>query len=225
MDYDLDMPPFSGQCLLFPLPDVVLFPYARLPLHIFEPRYRQMTTDALAGDRLVTIVPIRPAPRGSPWVEPVPIMDIGCLGQIVEYLQLPDGRFNIVLIGWKRVRLLRETPSAKLYRIAQAEIIEDQESVKPLEQERAEINRLYRAILEKRQTLDENLVRFLDLSLPLGVLTDIIAQVLPLPIEVKQSLLSEPAVERRCETLKVVLRQISEHDEPKPGFPPRFSLN
>ena len=127
MDFDSELRDFSNQCRLFPLPDVLLFPHALLPLHIFEPRYRQMTEDALSGDRLVTMVQIRPAFPGSPWLEPVPIMDVGCVGKIVQYERLPDGRFNFLLLGCKRVRLKREIPSDKLYRIAEAEIMEDQE--------------------------------------------------------------------------------------------------
>ena len=127
MDFDSDLPDFSRLCRLFPLPDVLLFPHALLPLHIFEPRYRQMTEDALAGDRLVTMVQIRPAPKGSPWVEPVPIMEVGCVGKIVQYERLADGRFNFLLLGCKRVRLKREIPGGKLYRIAEAEIMDDEE--------------------------------------------------------------------------------------------------
>src|SRR4051812_3622813 len=103
MDFDPEAADFPNQCRLFPLPDLVLFPHALLPLHIFEPRYRQMTADALAEDGLVTMVQIRPPPEGCPpWAEPVPIMDVGCLGKIVEHERLDDGRFNIVLLGWKR---------------------------------------------------------------------------------------------------------------------------
>ena len=72
MDFDYDLREFGGVCRLFPLPDLVCFPHALLPLHIFEPRYRQMTEDALAGDQFITMVQIRPAAEGSPWAEPVP---------------------------------------------------------------------------------------------------------------------------------------------------------
>ena len=136
MDFDSDLSDFSNQCRLFPLPDVLLFPHALLPLHIFEPRYRQMTEDALAGDRLVTIVQIRPAPDDSPWLEPVPIMDVGCVGKIVQHERLGDGRFNFLLLGCKRVRLKREIPSDKLYRIAEAEIMEDEDAGESFEPDR-----------------------------------------------------------------------------------------
>jgi Lon protease-like protein len=128
MDFNAELGNFSNRCRLFPLPDVVLFPHALLPLHIFEPRYRQMTEDALAGDRLVTMVQIRPSVKGSRWVEPVPIMEVGCLGKIVQHERLADGRFNFLLLGCKRVRLKREIPGTTLYRIAEAEIMEDEGS-------------------------------------------------------------------------------------------------
>src|SRR3954463_13716392 len=97
---------FSGVCRLFPLPGVVLFPHAVIPLHIFEPRYRQMTEDALDDDKLVTIVQLIPpgtiysGALGTP-----PVDAVGCLGRIIRHERLSDGRFNLLLLGRKRVRL------------------------------------------------------------------------------------------------------------------------
>ncbi len=225
MDFYPEIIHFANECRLFPLPDLVLFPHALLPLHIFEPRYRQMTTDALASDRLVTIVQILSASEGSRWSEPVPIVDVGCLGKIIQHERLADGRYNIIVLGLRRVRLKKEKPSAKLYRIAQAEILEDQESDQPLEQERGELIGLFRALFERRQCLDENLSALLDSGLPLGVLSDIIAHALRLPSPMKQSLLSEPHVARRVESLRTILHQIAEQEESKAAFPPPFSMN
>jgi len=225
MDFYPELIHFANECRLFPLPDLVLFPHALLPLHIFEPRYRQMTTDALTGDRLVTMVQILSAAEGSCWSEPVPIVDVGCLGKIIQHERLADGRYNITVIGLKRVRLKKEKPSAKLYRIAQAEILEDQESDQPLEQERGELIGLFRALFERRQCLDENLSALLDSGLSLGVLSDIIAHALRVPSPVKQALLSEPHVARRVESLRAILRQITEQTESKRASPPPFSLN
>src|ERR1700722_7371434 len=115
MDFKSELYEFSNRCRLFPLPDVGLFPHAVLPLHIFEPRYRQMTEDALARDKLVTIVQWRapfPTEKGA---EPA-LEEIGCLGRILQHERLPDGRFNFLLLGRKRVRLGREIPGDKLYR-------------------------------------------------------------------------------------------------------------
>src|ERR1700722_7272376 len=149
MDFKSELYEFSNRCRLFPLPDVVLFPHTLLPLHIFEPRYRQMTEDALAGDQLVTMVQIRPVVKGAPWVEPVPIMDVGCLGKIIQHERLANGRFNFLLMGCKRVRLKGETSNAKLYRIAEAEIIEDEEADPAFESCRDELIELFRHTFER----------------------------------------------------------------------------
>lgn len=73
MDNDFELRDFANVTRLFPLPNLVMFPHVVLPLHIFEPRYRQMTEDALAGDRLITMVQITPPARGEHWTEPVPL--------------------------------------------------------------------------------------------------------------------------------------------------------
>ena len=92
---------------LFPLPNVVLFPNVFLPLHIFEPRYREMVTDAVASDRLIGMVLLRPGwdkdYEGRP-----PIYPVGCSGVMTHVERLPDGRFNIVLRGLERFRIVEE---------------------------------------------------------------------------------------------------------------------
>src|SRR6187549_1286710 len=101
---------------IFPLPNVVLFPNVFLPLHIFEMRYRAMVTDALAGDRIIGMVLLRPGfeaeYEGTPAVYPV-----GCAGVITHAEPLDDGRFNIVLRGMEKFRVLGETLRAG-YRLA-----------------------------------------------------------------------------------------------------------
>ena len=113
---------------LFPLSGVVFFPHSVLPLHIFESRYREMTEDALDGDRLVTIVMVRPDAEDSTGEVPE-IEEFGCVGRIFKHERLPDGRFNILLVGLKRVRLLREVSSRKAYRVAEGEIIDENEVI------------------------------------------------------------------------------------------------
>jgi Lon protease-like protein len=229
MDIDFYLRDFANQARLFPLPNLVVFPHALLPLHIFEPRYRQLTEDALATDRLVTMVQVAPAPKGSSWPEPVPIVEVGCLGRIVQHERLPDGRFNFLLLGCKRVRLVREHSSEKLYRIAEAEILEDRHSDQPTEPRRQQLLDLFRAIFEKRHRLDEDLAKRLISANSLGVLSDIIAHAIGLPPGIKQELLAETMVDRRVETLLMILRTIMDAiipDEPSSrSFPPPFSLN
>ena len=105
---------------IFPLPNVVLFPSALLPLHIFEPRYRAMVADALESERLIGLVMLRPGWEsnydGSPEVYP-----IGCAGFITHADRLPDGRFNMMLRGMEKFRILGERPAregVERYRVA-----------------------------------------------------------------------------------------------------------
>src|SRR3977135_4083932 len=95
---------------LFPLPNVVLFPNVFLPLHIFEPRYREMVADALTSDRMIGMVLLRPGWEGDYEGRP-PVYPVACSGVITHVERLPDGRYNIVLRGLERVRIIEEDGS------------------------------------------------------------------------------------------------------------------
>src|SRR5262245_15464455 len=92
---------FSGHVRLFPLPNLVLFPNVVQPLHIFEPRYREMTADALAGDRLIAIVLLQEGADESS--NQAPIHSVACLGRIIADQAMSDGRYNLLLRGVRRV--------------------------------------------------------------------------------------------------------------------------
>jgi len=92
---------------LFPLPNVVLFPSVFLPLHIFEPRYRRMVADALASDRMIGMVLLRPGWQSDYEGRP-PVFPIGCTGVMTHVEPLTDGRYNIVLRGVERLRIVDE---------------------------------------------------------------------------------------------------------------------
>jgi hypothetical protein len=104
---------------IFPLPNAVLFPNVFLPLHIFEPRYREMIADALASDRLIGMVLLRPGWERDYEGRP-PVYPIGCSGVITHVERLPDGRYNIVLRGLERFRIVSEDQT-KSYRRAEIE--------------------------------------------------------------------------------------------------------
>jgi Lon protease-like protein len=110
---------------LFPLPTAILFPNVFLPLHVFEPRYREMVADALAGDRLIGMVLLREGWQrdyeGRPAVYP-----IGCSGVITHVERLPDGRYNLVLRGLDRFRILSEDHT-KRYRRAEVETLRERQ--------------------------------------------------------------------------------------------------
>jgi Lon protease-like protein len=227
-DGDHDLGDFANVCRLFPLPKVVLFPHAVLPLHIFEPRYRQMTEDAMAGDRLVTIVQCRTPLPVKPGVEP-DLEEVACLGRIVQCERLADGRFNFLLLGRKRVRLGREIPSGRLYRLAEGDILEDENTDLPQQRAIATISGLFRRLFERHGSLDPELDSLLESGMPLGTLTDVVAHALGLPPKIKQQLLTETRVDRRAACLVDLLRQITEGElagvDGFREFPPPFSAN
>lgn len=110
---------------LFPLPNVVLFPAQSLSLHVFEPRYRRLVSDVIEHDALLAIPRLRPGFDSEYYGAP-PVFETCGVGQISEYTRLPDGRFNILVRGLARVRLLDELRSEP-YRVARAEAAPDLE--------------------------------------------------------------------------------------------------
>jgi Lon protease-like protein len=225
MNIDNELCDFSGICRLFPLPNVVLFPHVILPLHIFEPRYRQMAQDALDGDRLVTMVQACPLDQGHPWAEPVPIVDVACVGKIVKYDELPDGRYNILLLGCKRVRLGGEVESSRLYRLAEGVLLEDEAREEAADERRRELIELFFEVLQASHRIDPDLSRLLRSEISLGILSDIIAHALDVPASVKQGLLDETRVDRRVDALVSLLHGIIGRGPQPRRFPPPFSLN
>lgn len=107
---------------IFPLSNVVLFPGIHCPLHIFEPRYRQMTEAALESDQCIGMVTVRPDSVSDIQGDP-PVFRVGCLGTIVEHQRLSDGRFNLLLLGTQRFAIADELagPKARLFRVARVE--------------------------------------------------------------------------------------------------------
>jgi uncharacterized protein len=182
---------------LFPLPNVVLFPNVFLPLHIFEPRYRAMLDDALAGDRIIGMTLLMPGYEadyeGRPGVYPV-----GCAGVITHSERLPDGRSNVVLRGIEKFRILEEDAS-KEYRLARVEPLpeatSDPDKVR-LKQRRHRLEALLVAAIE-RGGADP---RF-PAAIPDEDLVNALSQYLGLePVE-RQALLERDGIVARCDGL------------------------
>ncbi len=228
-DDNFDLRSFTGVTRLFPLPDVVLFPQNVLPLHIFEPRYLQMTKDALADDRLITIVQVPTPTQWLPSGEPI-IETIGCIGRIIKHERLSDGRFNFLLVGRRRIKLVREIVGPNLYRCAEGQLLEDLAIENRDDPRRLELSQLFRLILQREDAVDPELASLLESNrLNLGQLTDIIAHAIGFPPTVKQSLLAEIKPEKRADGLLKVLKQVLGRDLPQSTtdrpFPPDFSMN
>jgi Lon protease-like protein len=216
---------FSGKARLFPLPNLVFFPQVMQPLHIFEPRYRQMTADSLEGDRLIALVLPRPgwdkAYAGSPAIH-----SVACLGRILAEQKLDDGRFNILLRGMARIRVVEEIDSETLYRVARCELLHEL----PIADEGR--SQFWRTTLidkaprwlPKQGEVAGQFAKLLQSDLPLGALCDILAFALPLDAEFKQSLLEELRVEARLRTLHDFL-ECAQAIVTQRKFPPEFSIN
>src|SRR5438067_9036914 len=101
---------FSGTARLFPLPNLVLFPYVIQPLHIFEPRYRRLMADALADDRLLAMALLKPGWEEAYHKRPA-IHPVVCLGKIFKEEHLPAGRYNLLPHGLARARVLAASPT------------------------------------------------------------------------------------------------------------------
>lgn len=108
---------------IFPLPNVTFFPQTLLPLHVFEPRYRKMVANCLAGDRLMGVSLLKEGWQKDYFGRP-PICKTFGVGKIVDHEILKDGRYNIILEGVYRVRLVEEYHT-KLYRTGRARVIQD----------------------------------------------------------------------------------------------------
>lgn len=187
---------------IFPLAGALLFPRGQLPLHIFEPRYRAMTRDAMAGDRLIAMVQPRPVAVEGDTARAVPaVFEIGCIGRIDACEELDDGRFNIVLEGLSRFRIAREARVDTLYRQVDADRspFHDEEEDAPLGiAQRAEIERESRAYANSLgYAVDWNAVARLDDEM----LVNGIAQIAPLDVGSKQALLEAADLATRADLL------------------------
>jgi Lon protease-like protein len=111
---------------IFPLPRTVLMPGAVLPLHVFEPRYRALVADCLGSHHVMGVATLRPGYEPDYHGAPAVWSDVG-VGQVVSHQPFPDGRSNIVLQYVGRVRIVRELPTASLYRVVEGEVVEDDE--------------------------------------------------------------------------------------------------
>lgn len=183
---------------LFPIAGAILFPRAQLPLHIFEPRYREMVRDSVDGDGLIAIVQPQLV-DGRDGREP-PLYAVGCVGEIVGLEELDDGRFNIVLNGSNRFRLIAEVDLDTPYRNADLDVAAfDDREPEPLSlARRAEVEREARRLGDALGlAVDWSAVSRLDDEM----LVNAIAQVAPFDVSAKQALLESETLESRSDLL------------------------
>ena len=182
---------------IFPLPETVLFPHMVLPLHIFEPRYRRMVADCLAGPRVLAMALLKPGRGGGRQPE---IHGVVGAGVIVHEERLPDGRFNIALKGVARVAVEEELATDTPYRIVHGRILEDEyppEGPGGLERELTTLKLCYLRLAAELPGASEDLTRFVTRARDPGLLVDVIASVAVPDVAERQRLLETVAVRDR----------------------------
>jgi Lon protease-like protein len=186
---------------LFPL-RTVLFPGALLPLHIFEPRYRQMIGECLDGELPFGVVLIRNGSEVGGGAEPY---TTGCTARITRVEKEPDGRMNIVSVGQDRFRI-RSTSSERPYLLGEVELLDEYDAATPAAETEAErLRATWLRFIQATLALQLQWTRRVGTPGNPGRLADHVAARLPAPAEEKQRLLEELAVPRRLARLNALL--------------------
>jgi uncharacterized protein len=229
-DLSASLEEFSGNARVFPLPNLVLFPHVMQPLHVFEPRYRDLLEDALAGDRLIAMAVLTPGWERNYEGRPT-LHSMACLGRITTHFRLADGTYNVLLLGLQRARIVQELEPTRAFREAKVELCEDQYSAFSLPRQKVLQQRLHDALLQILPMLPEaheQLDQLLGNDVPLGVLTDVISYMLDIDLAHKQLLLTELDVYHRTELLLAHLSEAATElvaGRAAVCFPPEFSTN
>jgi uncharacterized protein len=222
----LALGPFDGTVRLFPLPNVVLFPHTVQALHIFEPRYRRMTADALADDRLIAPALLRSGWETDSERRPA-VHSVVCIGRITADQKLDDGRYHLLLHGITRATILEEIDDDQPYRSARVEVLSDVPSPEAMAKRlRAEVGRMVLPWFQQSPTALEQLHQLLASDATLAIVADLLSFAAPLSLETKQRLLTESSVTRRAELLIEAFRvKLPEQQDAAQKFPPGFSSN
>jgi uncharacterized protein len=189
---------------IFPLPGAILFPGMQLPLHIFEPRYRDMIGDSLARDRMIGMVQPK-GQGGNP-----PLFEVGCLGRIGDVEAMEDGRYNVILEGLQRFTILKELEVTTSFRQVEAELWEEDEAADALS-------------IAERASLEIESRRFADVQgyavdwAAVGQLDDYslvnaIAQIAPFDYAAKQALLEARGLSDRADLIVQLMQFFGRHD-------------
>lgn len=189
---------------IFPLTGAILFPGMQLPLHIFEPRYRDMVGDSLARDRMIGMVQPK-GQGGNP-----PLFEVGCLGRIGDVEAMDDGRYNIILEGLQRFTILKELDVATTFRQVEAALWEEDEAADALS-------------IAERASLEIESRRFADVqgyAVDWGAvgqlddysLVNAIAQIAPFDYAAKQALLEARGLSTRADLIVQLMQFFGRHD-------------
>ena len=200
---------------LFPLPNVVLFPRAEvLPLHIFEERYRTMTGRRLGWPEAHRHGPAQnPAGKRST-IKGRPIEPVVCVGQILSWEQLPDGKYNFLLQGRWRARIVREHGGGP-YRLADLAVLDETPTLEiDLEADRAHLRDLFEGSRLALLPVARQFRELMETPLTTAEVADLAAFNLLDDVPLKQELLGDRDVRRRVGRVVEALRASASHLSP-----------
>jgi Lon protease-like protein len=241
-DLTFDEARFTGDVRLFPLPDLVMFPHVVQPLHIFEPRYRDLLNDALDDDGLIAMASLSPGWESNYDGRPELLPHI-CVGKVVTHHRLDDGRYNLMLLGMRRGRIIEELPAHRSFREAEVVLIDDEYPTDG-DATRDDVQQRLAKAFQKTLPLagaaaqnEEPVRELLSSEVPLGVLTDLVGFALPLGVKLKRRLLAEANVDCRARLLldamgeplegagEAKTQAVRPARTVRGDFPPKFSAN
>jgi Lon protease-like protein len=192
---------------LFPLPNGVLFPKTPMPLYIFEERYRTMIRETLAGNGELVIALLRAGLELSHTGVPA-VHEIACLGKIESYEELDDGKYNLIVVGVRRIRIIREVRHSP-YQMVEVESIADKaydEDSADVIKRQNHLSGLFAKFAELATGVKQQSMEFMP-QLDFESLVNMVAMTLNLPIEKKQELLEVDELSQRCDMLIPALQQ------------------
>jgi Lon protease-like protein len=198
-DDELEPPSRWLELPIFPLPHVQLFPHALLPLHVFEPRYRDLVRDALAGARLIAIAALEPGFEADYHGRPAVRAVVG-VGELIGHEPLGDGRSNILLRGVARARIDRELPAAHAYRTVEAtELIDSYRPQLDRAAARETLMLLAEQLARKLPSGGDTLRELARSQAELGPLVDVLTAALVTDPDERQTLLENVDVAARAD--------------------------
>ncbi len=233
-----DLPPeFDGRVRLFPLPELVVFPNAMQPLHIFEPRYCELLHEALATDQLIALATLAPGWQQPTFGQPAISPQI-CICRIISHSTTDEDRHNILLVGLRRARMIEEEQdTGRPFRSARVELIDDiypPSGTSDRASLKKELLHAFRQLIPDVAEVQKNLHDLMASHMQLGAVTDIIGFTMQFEESLKLDLLGEGNVDRRAQLLlETLIRRAKLEagsgplDAPLPQlpFPPPFSDN
>ena len=201
IDYDEPIP-------VFPLGQLVLLPHAAVPLHIFEPRYREMARDALRGEKLIAMAVFDPEENwAEQYGEAPPLRPCVCVGRIVEHQELPDGRYHLLLQGRARARIVEELPVNE-YRSAMLEPIESDPAMEiDLSDHRKRILHLLRDERMQQLAMMGQINQWIGSELSTDAMVDAVTLLLCRDPGERYAMLAEADAHARAERLTAILRE------------------